>query len=55
MTATTLFYIIIAILITSFIIDKILDTLNVRHYNDAIPSELSDVYDQKEYLSLIHI
>ena len=49
MTATTLFYIIIAILITSFIIDKILDTLNVRHYNDAIPSELSDVYDQKEY------
>ena len=49
MTATTLFYIIIAILITSFIIDKILDTLNTRHYNDAIPIELSDVYDQKEY------
>ena len=49
MTATTLFYIIIAILITSFIIDKILDTLNARHYNDPIPSELSDVYDQKEY------
>ena len=49
MTATTLFYIIIAILVISFIIDKILDTLNARHYNDPIPSELSDVYDQKEY------
>lgn len=49
MTATTLFYIIIAILIISFIIDKILDTLNARHYNDPIPFELSDVYDQEEY------
>tara|TARA_R110000787_G_scaffold41071_15_gene101633 strand:+ start:4959 stop:6191 length:1233 start_codon:yes stop_codon:yes gene_type:complete len=49
MTASSLFYIIIAILIISFIIDKILDTLNARHYNDAIPSELSDVYDQNEY------
>jgi STE24 endopeptidase len=49
MTATTLFYIIIAILILSFIIDKILDALNARHYNDPIPSELKDVYDHKEY------
>ena len=49
MTATTLFYIIIAILILSFIIDKILDTLNSNHYNDPIPVELKDVYDHKEY------
>ena len=49
MTATTLFYIIIAILILSFIIDKILDTLNSSHYNDLIPVELKDVYDHKEY------
>ncbi len=49
MTATTLFYIIIAILIISFIIDKVLDNLNAKHYYDPIPSELSDVYDQEEY------
>lgn len=49
MTATTLFYIIIAILIISFIVDKILDAINARHYNDPIPKELSDVYDPEEY------
>ena len=49
MTPKTVFYIIIGILIISFIIDKILDTLNARHYNDPIPKELSDVYDQEEY------
>ena len=49
MTATTLFYILIAMLIISFIIDKILDALNAKHYNDALPYELMDVYDDVEY------
>jgi STE24 endopeptidase len=49
MTATTLFYIIIAIIIVNFIIDKILDALNAKHFNDAIPNELKDVYDDAEY------
>ena len=49
MTATTLFYILIAILIISFIIDKILDALNAKHYNDALSAELQDVYDNAEY------
>jgi STE24 endopeptidase len=49
MTSTTLFYIIIAIIIINFIVDKILDTLNAKHYNDAIPPELQDVYDEEEY------
>ena len=49
MTATTLFYILIAILIISFIIDKILDALNAKHYNDVLPNELMDVYDDAEY------
>ncbi|MFK5982500.1 MAG: M48 family metallopeptidase [Flavobacteriaceae bacterium] len=49
MTSQTLFYILITILILSFIIDKILDTLNTKHYNDPIPEELSDVYDKEEY------
>jgi STE24 endopeptidase len=49
MQPTTLFYILIAIIIISFIIDKILDTLNVKHFNDTIPEKLADVYDDQEY------
>lgn len=49
MTSTTLFYIIIAIILINFIIDKILDALNAKHYDDAIPEELHDVYDETEY------
>ena len=49
MQATTLFYIIISILIISFIIDKILDTLNEKRFDDEIPDKLKDVYDEKEY------
>lgn len=49
MTAQTLFYILISILIFSFLIDKILEVLNAKHYNDPIPEELNDVYDTAEY------
>jgi len=45
----TLFYIIIAIIIIDFIIDKILDTLNAKHFDDPIPQELNDVYNKEEY------
>lgn len=45
----TLFYIIIGIIIINFIIDKILDALNAKHYNDPVPEELQDVYDENEY------
>lgn len=50
MTSTTLFYIIITIIIINFIIDKVLDALNAKHFNDTIPDELKDVYDAEEYL-----
>jgi len=49
MEPTTLFYILIAIIIISFLIDKILDTLNTKHFDDKIPEKLADVYDQEEY------
>ncbi|MDO6760118.1 M48 family metallopeptidase [Tamlana sp. 2_MG-2023] len=49
MTAQTLFYIIIAIIIINFIVDKVLDALNAKHYNDTLPEELKDVYDNQEY------
>ncbi len=49
MTAETLFYIIIVIIIINFIKDKILDAINAKHYNDPIPEDLKDVYDEDEY------
>lgn len=49
MQPNTLFYILIAIIIISFIIDKILDTLNAKHFDDKIPAKLADVYDEAEY------
>ncbi len=49
MTSTTLFYIIIAILIINFIVDKVLDALNAKHFNDTLPKDLQDVYDETEY------
>lgn len=49
MTASTLFYIIILIIVINFIIDKVLDYLNAKHYNDPIPTELHDVYDKDDY------
>jgi len=49
MQPATLFYILISILIISYIIDKVLDTLNAKHFNDEIPEELADVYDKDEY------
>jgi STE24 endopeptidase len=49
MSSTTLFYILISVLVISFIIDKILETLNAKHFNDEIPTELAEIYDTTEY------
>lgn len=49
MTPDILFYIIIGILVASFCIDKVLDHLNAKHFNDPVPEELKDVYDKEEY------
>ncbi|MEC3908401.1 M48 family metallopeptidase [Tamlana sp. 2201CG12-4] len=49
MTASTLFYIIIGIIILNFLVDKILDALNAKHFNDELPEDLKDVYDATEY------
>lgn len=49
MTATTLYYIIISIIIINFIKDKVIDALNAKHYSDKIPLELQDVYNEDEY------
>lgn len=50
MTTQSLFYIIIAIILINFIKDKVLNAINAKHYNDPIPEELNDVYEQEEYV-----
>ncbi len=54
MTANTLFYIIIGIIIVNFIVDKLLDALNAKRYNDVLPEDLKDVYDDVEYKKSQH-
>ncbi|AOW16706.1 peptidase M48 [Polaribacter vadi] len=49
MQPNTLFYILVSIISISFIIDKILDTLNAKHFDDKIPAKLADVYDETAY------
>lgn len=45
----TLFYSIITILVVQFLIETLLDYLNAKHYDDPIPKDLEDVFDQEEY------
>ena len=49
MSSEYLFNVIIAIITINFIINKILDYLNAQHFDDEIPVELNDVYEDKEY------
>jgi STE24 endopeptidase len=49
MTATKLYYIIIFIIVINFVIDKVLDYLNAKNYDNSVPKELQDVYDETEY------
>ncbi|MAP53398.1 M48 family metallopeptidase [Altibacter sp.] len=49
MTPEILFYTIIGILVLTFGIDTILDYLNAKHFNDPVPEELEDVYDEPTY------
>lgn len=49
MDASILFYTIIGLLVINFTIDKILSFLNAKHFDDEIPLELKDVYEEREY------
>ncbi len=49
MSPETLFYIIIVIILLDFIVEKVLDALNAKHFDDPVPAELQDVYDEEEY------
>ncbi|MDO9038359.1 MAG: M48 family peptidase, partial [Lutibacter sp.] len=50
MTPEILFYLLITIIIVKFLFDTFMDSLNARHFNDAIPPELEGIYNEEEYL-----
>ncbi len=49
MEPSTLFNILITILLIKFVIDSVLNHLNAKHFNDILPNDVSDVYEINEY------
>jgi len=49
MTAQTIFYIIIGILLFDFILERVLDYLNSTYWSNELPAELAGIYDSDKY------
>ena len=49
MSANTVFYLINIIIVSNFLVDRILDYLNNRYFTPELPSELSSFYDAGKY------
>lgn len=49
MTAQTLFYIILIIIIADFVFERILDYLNTTRMSEVLPGELKGIYDEEKY------
>ena len=49
MEAQTFFYLIIAILVLSFLLEQFLDYLNLKHMKEELPPELQGIYPAEEY------
>jgi len=45
----TLFYIIIAIIIIDFIVDRVIDYLNASRWSNQLPDELKGIYEEEKY------
>ncbi len=48
-SSNTLFVIILAIIVFSFLLDQLLDYLNASYWSDELPEELQGIYDEKKY------
>ena len=49
MMHTTVFYIIIGILLFDYILERFLDYLNSTKWSNILPKELEGIYDAEEY------
>jgi len=45
----TFFYLILAILIVDFLLERVLEYLNTTRWSDALPDELKGIYDEERY------
>lgn len=46
---STIFWIIVAIIISDFIFEKTLDFLNIKNLKEELPAELQDIYNSEKY------
>ena len=46
---TTLFWIIIGILVFDFILERYLDYLNTTRWSNQLPAEVKDIYEEEKY------
>ncbi|RKD85045.1 M48 family metallopeptidase [Mangrovibacterium diazotrophicum] len=46
---TTIFWLIIAILVFDFVLERVLDYLNTTRWSDQVPLELKGIYDEEKY------
>ena len=49
MTAQTLLYIIIGVILSDFLLERFLDILNRSRWSDSLPESLKGIYDQEKY------
>jgi len=49
MTGNILFIIIISVLVINYLKEEIISFVNSKHFNDPVPTELNDVYDEEAY------
>ena len=49
MMYNTVFYLLIGILIFGYLLDRVLDSMNLAHTVPVLPDELSDIFDAEEY------
>ncbi|RDY61058.1 M48 family metallopeptidase [Flagellimonas nanhaiensis] len=54
MEKTTLFFVIIAILLIQYLVHQLLEYLNAKRFTSKVPAELNDVFDEKEYQKSQH-
>jgi len=46
---TTIFWLIIAVLVFDFTLERVLDYLNTTRWSDQLPEEVKDIYDEEKY------
>lgn len=50
-TAQSIFNLIIAFILIGFVLNRVLNWLNVRHWNPTVPDEMKGFYDEEKYRS----